>query len=77
MKVILAKLRNRNELIEYTMAVYRLLVTDSEIEYILDAETGEVIFTIENNWLKIWKLEHYAGNNFLSCIISSFQKLKL
>ncbi len=49
MKVILAKLRNRNELIEYTMAVYRLLVTDSEIEYILDAETGEVIFTIENN----------------------------
>jgi hypothetical protein len=47
MKNILAKFRNRNELIEYTTNVYNLLITDSEIEYILDAETGEIIFSID------------------------------
>lgn len=41
---ILAKFKNRNDLIEYTTAVYRLLVTDPDIEYILNAETGEVIY---------------------------------
>lgn len=47
MKSILTKFKNRNDMIEYTMNVYNLLVTDKDIEYILDAETGEIIFAID------------------------------
>lgn len=44
MKKIFAKFKNRNDLIEYTIAVYNLLISDNDIEYILNADTGEVIF---------------------------------
>ena len=45
MKEILAKFAGRPDMIQYTAAVMDLLVTDRGTEYILDAETGEVIWT--------------------------------
>lgn len=43
MKEILAKFAGRPDLIQYTAAVWGLLATDPDIEYILDGETGEVL----------------------------------
>jgi len=43
MKELLAKFSGRADLIQYTAAVWDLLVTDPHIEYILDGETGEVL----------------------------------
>lgn len=44
MKYILAKFKNRNDLIKYTTSIFHLLITDKDIDYILDAETGEILF---------------------------------
>ena len=44
---ILVKFKNRNSLIVYTKNILEMLKTEKEVEYILDAFTGELIF--ENN----------------------------
>jgi hypothetical protein len=41
---ILAKFRNRPDLIEYTTAILNYLITDPDTEYIINAETGELIY---------------------------------
>lgn len=41
------KFYGRDELITYTKAIYNMLVTDSAVEYIADAETGEVLYNAE------------------------------
>lgn len=41
---ILAKFNNRNDWIEYTMEIFDLLVTDKNIECIINADTGEIIY---------------------------------
>lgn len=43
MKEILVKFKGRDDLIKYTMAVFKDLMWDKNVEYILDAETGEVL----------------------------------
>lgn len=43
MKKIKAKFYGREEWINYTTAVLRLLQTDPSVECIIDAETGEII----------------------------------
>lgn len=44
MKRLLVKFSGRADCIEYTAAVWDLLVTDPETQYILDGETGEVLW---------------------------------
>lgn len=41
---ILVKFKNITELVPYTTEVLDLVITDPDTEYILLAETGEVIF---------------------------------
>lgn len=41
---ILVKFKGRTELIRYTIAVFRELVCDPEVEYIIDARTGVKLF---------------------------------
>lgn len=41
---IQVKFKNNNELNNYTMAVFDDLKQDKSVEYIIDAETGEVLF---------------------------------
>lgn len=40
---ILVKFKDRDEEIRYTMAIFKDLIWDKNVEYILDAETGEVL----------------------------------
>lgn len=46
MATILAKFKNRKEAIRYTKTIdmIRLLKTDKMIEWIMDAETGEILY---------------------------------
>lgn len=41
---ILVKFKGRKDLIKYTIAVFRELVCDPEVEYIIDARTGVKLF---------------------------------
>lgn len=41
------KFYGRNAEITYTKAIYKMLLTDPAVEYILDAETGEVLYNAE------------------------------
>lgn len=41
---ILVKFKGRTELIRYTIAIFRDLVCDPEVEYIIDARTGVKLF---------------------------------
>ena len=45
MRKILAYFAGREEPIEYTMDVYSLLVTDNMVTDIVDAETGEFLYS--------------------------------
>ena len=54
-KPILAKFTNRNDTIEYTTEILDLLCTDNYIEWIIDGETGELIFD---------KGEKYVNDNY-------------
>ena len=54
-KPILAKFTNRNDACEYTTEILDLLCTDSHIDWIIDGETGELIFD---------KGEKYIDDNY-------------
>ena len=54
-KPILAKFTNRNDPCEYTTEILDLLCTDNYIEWIIDGETGELIFD---------KGEKYVDDNY-------------
>lgn len=43
--MILAKFKGYNELVPYTYSVLNLLKTESCVEYIISAETGEVLYS--------------------------------
>lgn len=45
MRYILAYFRGCDEPVRYTAAVYVLLVTDPDVKDIVDAETGEVLYS--------------------------------
>lgn len=47
MREILAKFKSRQDVIKYTMEIFHLLITDKDIEYIVDANTGEVLYSKE------------------------------
>ena len=54
-KPILAKFTNRNDTIEYATEILDLLCTGNYIEWIIDGETGELIFD---------KGEKYVDNDY-------------
>ena len=45
MRYILAYFRGCDEPVRYTAAVYRLLVTDPDVVDIVDATTGEILYS--------------------------------
>ena len=45
MRYILAYFRGSDEPVRYTTAVYVLLATDPDVKDIVDAETGEVLYS--------------------------------
>lgn len=47
MREILVKFKSRQNVIKYTMEIFYLLITDKDIEYIVDANTGELLFNNE------------------------------
>ena len=44
---ILAKFKQRDDYVNYTTAIYWLLVTDPDCTEILNAETGEILYSQE------------------------------
>lgn len=66
MKEILVKFKGRDDLIKYTMAVFKDLMWDKNVEYILDAETGEILLEElplcdeEDDWMPEISAEDYA-----------------
>lgn len=45
MKEIIAYFNNGHEPANYTMSIFQLLITDESVQDIIDAETGEIIFS--------------------------------
>ncbi|MBO4733098.1 MAG: hypothetical protein J5662_01345 [Clostridia bacterium] len=45
---IAAKFKTRNDMINYTLAIFDELKADPDIEYIVSQETGEVLFVNVN-----------------------------
>ena len=43
---VLVKFKDRSDLIEYTVNILHLLKTDPDTEYILDADTGVIIYEL-------------------------------
>lgn len=46
---ILVKFKDKKDLVEYTTNILNLLVTDSMVDYICLKETGEVIWSCDEN----------------------------
>lgn len=47
LRQIKVKFKNKDEYILYTTQVFDLLVTDPSVDYIIDAFTGELLFSCE------------------------------
>lgn len=53
-KEILVKFKGRKDLISYTDEILALLKTDKQVDYICDAESGEIIYDSEPvDWSRV------------------------